>query len=79
MSRWLLSVILLAAAGCATFESRFTSETGCDEGEIKVHHRTYNILGNQNYTVSCKGVKYYCTESFVEGQHSNLKCKQASK
>lgn len=72
-------VTALMISGCATFESRFTSETGCPEEQIKVLKRTNNLIGNQSYTVSCRGKKYYCTENFLENQHSNLKCKAESK
>lgn len=65
---------LIFLTSCASFESRFTSYTGCPEEEIKVLKQSNNIIGNQSYTVSCRGQIYYCTESFIEKQHSNLKC-----
>ena len=61
-------------AGCASFESRFTSQTGCPEEEILVIKKSHNFFGNQAYTVACRGKKYYCTEDYVEKQHSNLTC-----
>lgn len=73
--RYLLLVLtMFALSGCATFESRFTSHTGCAEEDIRVLKRSNNLFGNQNYTISCRGRKYHCTESFIENQYSNLRC-----
>lgn len=66
-------------SGCASFESRFTSQTGCPEEEIRVIKKTHNLFGNQSYTVSCRNVTFHCTESFIEKQYSNLKCAADSK
>ncbi|MDP7319329.1 MAG: hypothetical protein QF441_01915 [Bacteriovoracaceae bacterium] len=75
----LYSILLLSLSACASFESRFTSHTGCSEDEIKVLKNDFVLIGPKSYTISCKNTVYYCTENFVEGQHSNLKCKKSRK
>ena len=72
--RNLLFIALLGLTSCASFESRFTSHTGCPANEIKVLDNPFTLLGPKSYTLSCRGVVYHCTENFIEGQHSNLKC-----
>jgi hypothetical protein len=72
------SAMAMSLAGCASFESRFTSQTGCPEEDIHVLKRSNNLLGNQSYTIACHGRTYYCTESFLQSHYSNLKCALAA-
>ncbi len=62
MKKFLLFVMLVALAGCATLEERLAKRVGCDPTKVVVKNRT-SVPAYSQYNFTCDGTAYVCRDA----------------